>query len=312
MKINSVIFSILCGLLLPLSGQEATTKNSPPKVTKEHSKPLINYTRKLVRYEKGDQVVDLLGMVHVYDQRLYDEANAILKANTYDAILYEGVKGEHKNIKPLKLGKLYQWLTKASGLALQKLPSTAQRKDSRFIHADIDLSQLSDEQAEQLKKDLNQMRVLEGELEFRKLHGELRKGIKDLQKLMELTDDEIGLFLKVLILRMTGEQMEHMISGGNQRKMVLNYRNTVCFNCLKQQLAKKEVKKVAIIYGSAHMPGLSKHIESLGFKRVKVQQLYELKIPELKSPKLKMLAELMTQMLKNKNKDEKQKKRSEG
>ncbi|MCB1089854.1 MAG: hypothetical protein KDM63_22635, partial [Verrucomicrobiae bacterium] len=98
----------------------------------------------VVRYLKGDRIVDLVGAVHLADPGYFDALNVQLEQ--YDAVLYEMVGGEFQTRDQREADPEIANLQVAHGLINKVLGMEYQTEGIdydrlNFIHADIDWDQ---------------------------------------------------------------------------------------------------------------------------------------------------------------------------
>jgi hypothetical protein len=226
--------------------------------------------------------VHLIAAIHIGEKSYYDQLNQDFRQE--DAVLYEMVmpKGfqppapadsddPNDTTRPESEVSKFQRLLKDTlqlDFQLDDIDYTA----PNFIHADLD------------SETFERMQAQRGEsfesLMFEQLVTAIQQPVKpgddpDAQSVSDLvhvlTRPDMERQIKVVIARQLG-QMDSAAMGldGPQGSVILTERNKAALVALADTLADGK-KNVAIFFGAAHMPDLSKHLEAQGFQPESIQ-----------------------------------------
>lgn len=242
----------------------------------------------IVRYERGDQQVDLIGAVHVGEGMYYTMLNN--QFTKYDALLYELVAEKGQRPEVGEAGQGGNSLRNVQGLMTQVLGlkhqlGSVDYTPENFIHADMspaDLKAKMDERGDSPM--VLAMEAFVNALRQQNLRMQnVEAGDQGFQRPKEIVTDQ-ELFMGLLQAFLTGEgspvlkrymalQMEDMESqvdmfSGGLGKLILDDRNAACFEVLEDQLD-NGVKRIGIFYGAAHLPDMEERLLELGFKKTK-------------------------------------------
>lgn len=273
----------LCLSLLP-AGAEAPT--FVRLVKDAEGKPSALQTA-IIRYaSKSGVTVDLVGVVHIGDQAYYQALNRQLKA--YDAVLFEAVVDEGQSVAGRRdmaraVGLDYQpryeirsdpshpltavqmKLANMLGLAFQ--PEVVDYSGDQFVHADMT--------TQEFEKAMQKRGESATTLFLRLLKKSLRRSneldeseLEDLNPLALLTREPTETERQALrrVLAAGIGDVEGM-AAELQGTALIAARNQRCIKVLGQQL-KKGKKRVAILYGAAHMPDFDHQlVKQLKLKR---------------------------------------------
>ena len=214
--------------------------------------------------------VDLIGVVHIADDTYYQELNK--RFDAYDAVLFELV-GNPEGLTegaPLSGGGAVSSIQQAAGqyLNLTFQLGAIDYSKKNMVHADA-----TAEQFETMQKERGETTMT---LFARAMQAQLNGQI-DPAAMSEL--DTFGL-IRILMSRdsaaafkkalaKTFDQMESMTAAmeGKEGSVILSGRNAVVMNKIKEVLAQKKQRRIAVFYGGAHMPG----IESSLIKEMKAK-----------------------------------------
>jgi hypothetical protein len=213
--------------------------------------------------------IDLIAVVHVGEQAYYRRLNR--EFEKYDVVLYELVApegtrptrgGERQSDNPLAMLQQMMKLV----LRLEHQLEVVDYGKTNFIHADLSLDGLRKAMKDRGEDEMTVVLKVFAEL---------------MQKMRESADKpapqapDINLLELLLnpskLKRMFAEQLVE--AGGDAgfartfNQLVVIDRNKACLEVLKQQLAAGK-KKIAILYGAAHMPDFDKRLkDEVGVKR---------------------------------------------
>ena len=218
--------------------------------------------------------VRLVAAVHIGEESYFDALNKNFR--DADAVLYEMVKP--KDAPPPVRGappsdhaisQLQQFLKNRLNLAFQldvidyRLPN--------FIHADMDAETFVAMQ--ERRGESFASIILASMLDAL---ANPSAGLNDpdqpqtVFELLARPDGERQ--FKLLIARQLGDiEANAMGLRGLNGTVILTERNKTVITALKDALADKKKRKIAIFYGAAHMPDLSKQIETMGFKPIETK-----------------------------------------
>lgn len=230
-------------------------------------------------HPKGGPRIDLVGAVHIADRGYYREIQQVLEdAGT---VLFEGVMpkgmtnaefdrgppaGKPKSAVRQLQEKMARWL----GLAFQLEGVTYRRP--HFVHADVTTDALDGEDEETKEKVTESSRS--GIFAQARFMNGLLKLAGPLFDLLLGKGDTAGPLRKGLKQNMA-EMLGTMDMEERMRRMdpervawILDHRNAVAIERLKEQLEKQAKGPIAIFYGAGHMPGLEKALlDELGYRR---------------------------------------------
>ncbi|MDP9175321.1 MAG: TraB/GumN family protein [Planctomycetota bacterium] len=239
-----------------------------------------------VAFSNRDGVaVHLIGAIHMGEKAYYSELNKDFQY--YDAVLYELVKPRDaappQPGEPVKsssgIGQLQHFLKTALDLDFQL--DDVDYSAPNFVHADMD--------AETFRK----MQEARGETFEQLFLQQLIKAFTDPPKGAEISDAES---LRDLVVVLTHPDMERQIKvviarqlgdmdasamglDGPNGSVLVTERNKAALKVLSDTIASGK-KKIAIFYGAAHMPDMSKRLKEMGFEPVTTHwnQAWDLKI----------------------------------
>ncbi len=230
-----------------------------------------------VAYRNADGVtVHLVAAVHIGEGEYFEGLNQNFKLR--DAVLYEMVKGKDQplpqpgvdNPAHSTIGQ-FQHLMKDS-LNLEFQLDRIDYTQPNFIHADMDaetFTRMQDERGESmmmlmLKQMFQQMSKPTPEASDKDQDSEQQ--LEDLVRIFTRPDSErrMKTMLARQMVEMEGEGGPFDAMNGT---VILTERNKAAIKTLEKTL-KDGKKDIAIFYGAAHMPDLSKRLADMGFKPV--------------------------------------------
>lgn len=271
-------------LLQPAAAEPAPP--APPAATEkaEAKKDLPDYIRyaeddKSARLEIASKsftlpdgvTVDLIGVVHIADASYYELLNKRFEA--YDAVLFELVGDPGDLQAGAKKPKAAKKDKPGTGAIHFLQTSMGKYLDLHFQLGSIDYTRPNMVHADTTWEEFQAMQKARGEsmmsLMMRAMRAQLSGELDDLP-VQEL--DTIGL-LRILMSRDSAaefkkvlakmfDQAESMtaILEGDKGSAILSDRNAVVVKKLKEILAGKKNRKLAIFYGAAHMPGIDQSL----------------------------------------------------
>jgi hypothetical protein len=227
----------------------------------------------VVRYIKGDRIVDLVGAVHLADPGYFDALNTQLEQ--YDAVLYEMVGGEFQTRDLSQADPEIAQVQMAHGLLNKVLGMEYQTEGIdydrlNFIHADIDWTQYGE-----LMASRNQSLATLFERAMAVAQGGDAPAL--------LTDEEAtnSMFNKLISGLTTGNtadlkramapflgEAETFITKieGDDGTVLVTERNKVVMSILNRTLD-SGMSNVAIFYGAGHLPDLEKRLIESGYRK---------------------------------------------
>jgi hypothetical protein len=213
------------------------------------------------------KTVDLIGVVHLADDAYFQELNK--RFDAYDSVLFELV-GDPKRLTeaaPLTEG---QRKLQSGGGALSAIQQAAGKYlDLTFQLGAIDYSKKNMVHADTTAEEFETMQKERGETTLSlfaramqvQLSGQIAPAaMSELNTFglirILMSPDSAAEFKKALAK--TFDQMESMTSlmEGKDGSVILSGRNDVVVNKIKEVLAYKKQRRIAVFYGGAHMPGI--------------------------------------------------------
>lgn len=286
MRINGLRFLILALVLVPAALAAAAT--SP--ATHPATAPLAKATDFLRFVEQGaggarletadvayrnsaGVTVHLVSAVHIGERDYFEGLNQSFRLR--DAVLYEMVKpkdapapvaGERSDST---VSQIQQMLKQQLNLSFQLDVIDYTRPN--FVHADLDaetFQKLQDERGESMpmlmvRQMLQQLMQPPGAGQNDQAMG---PQLEDLIRAFTRPDGERQ--VKLLLARNLAQMEEGgMGLDAMEGTVILTERNRAAMKTLEQTL-KDGKRDIAVFYGAAHMPDLSKRLEELGFAQI--------------------------------------------
>ena len=231
-----------------------------------------------VAYRNADGVtVHLVAAVHVGEREYFEGLNQSFKLR--DAVLYELVKPRDV-AAPVKgerlpsnspVSQLQRLMKDTLGLEFQL--DVVDYAAPNFVHADLDaetFQKMQDERGESFTQMFLQafMKAMTQPPQDNGAAGgdDMDKQLEDLVKMF--TRPDIERQIRVRLARNLVDLENNPFGPGSMDGTVLvTERNKAAINVLKKSIADGK-KDLAIFYGAAHMPDLSKRLADMGFKPV--------------------------------------------
>jgi hypothetical protein len=214
------------------------------------------------------QLVDLIGVVHIADEAYFQQLNQ--RFDSYDAVLFELV-GDPRHLTrtdPRVLRQLAE--TEYTGLL-----STLQRTAGRHLNlvfqlGAIDYRKQNMVHADTTAEEFTRMQQERGEtlltLFIRAMNAQLSGGPHSAVAMTEfntfslirilLSPDSATEFKKSLARVFDQTESMTAVMERNGGSAILSGRNDVAVAKLQQVLADRKRRRVAVFYGSGHMPGI--------------------------------------------------------
>jgi hypothetical protein len=217
--------------------------------------------------------VDLIGVVHIADDVYYQELNR--RFDAYDSVLFELV-GDPRAVtevapltveqrKPQSGGSSMSTIQQAAGeyLDLTFQLGAIDYTKKNMIHADTTAEQFATMQRARGESMVTLfVRAMQAQL-----NGEVNTAaMRELDTLalirILMSPDSTAEFKKALAKSF--DQMESMTAAmeGNSGSVILSGRNAVVMSKIKEVLALKKQRHIAVFYGGAHMPGIEASLVS--------------------------------------------------
>lgn len=213
------------------------------------------------------QTVDLVGVVHIADIGYYENLNQ--RFTGYDSVLFELVGDpsaltqmaplteEQRKIQTAGGGISSVQLSAARYLNLAFQLGAIDYRGKNMVHADASAEEFSKMQQERGES----MLTLFARAMQVQLNGEMsRSSMNELNTFalirILMSADSAAEFKKVLAKMF--DQMESVTAAleGKNGSVILSGRNEVATNKLKEVLANRKQRRVAVCYGAAHLPGI--------------------------------------------------------
>jgi hypothetical protein len=211
------------------------------------------------------QKVDLIGVVHIADEAYYQLLND--RFDAYDSVLFELV-GDPSRLAGAtapapeaasggSVSLIQQSAGKHLGLAFQLEAIDYSRKN--MVHADTTAEEFAKLQYERGENMLTLFgRAMKAQL-VRDLQPSTRSSFDTFALLRILMSPDSALAFKKELARSL-DQMEAStaLMEGKDGSVILGERNAVAMNRLKEVIANRRQRHVAVFFGGAHMPGIER------------------------------------------------------
>jgi hypothetical protein len=213
------------------------------------------------------QTVDLIGVVHIADIAYYETLNQRFTA--YDSVLFELVgdpsaltrmaplTDEERKSQTAGGGVSTVQLSAAKYLNLAFQLGAIDYRGKNMVHADASAEEFAQMQQQRGES----MLTLFARAMQVQMNGEMnRTSMNELNTFalirILMSADSAAEFKKVLAKMF--DQMESVtaVLEGKNGSVILSGRNEVATNKLKEVLASRKQRRVAVFYGAAHLPGI--------------------------------------------------------
>jgi hypothetical protein len=225
----------------------------------------------IATYEKDGVKVHLVSAVHVGEKKYYDDLAATFK--TYDALLYEMVKPKDAPVpgrgeRSDSMVSTFQRMLKEF-LELDFQLDAIDYNAKNFVHADLDAETFAKMQEERGESIFTLM--------LRQMLDEMSRPqaaappITMPELMLALMSPDSSRHFK-LILAKQFQDLDAKMAGfeGPNGSVLVGERNNAAVRVMKEQIGKGQ-KNIGIFYGAAHMIGISKQLEEMGFKHTKTE-----------------------------------------
>jgi hypothetical protein len=218
------------------------------------------------RMPSGQQV-DLIGVVHIADDAYYQELNR--RFDKYDSVLFELV-GNPGHVTETPPQQLRQQSAQQYTGAISTLQQVAGKHlNLTFQLGAIDYTKKNMVHADTTAAQFAQMQQERGENLFtlfvRAMNAQFSSGphnaaMNELNMFalirILMSPDSAAEFKKALARMFDQSESLTAIMEGNGGSVVVSGRNDVAMKKLQDVLANRKQRRIAVFYGSAHMPGL--------------------------------------------------------
>ncbi|WP_223787223.1 hypothetical protein [Marinicella meishanensis] len=267
LKHNAVIWFSSCLLMALLPAAQAyQTPDQTPEFIQFVDEPGNKALQvSIVRYQPrtgGEQTVDLVGAVHVGDQRYYQELNDLFKQ--YDVVLYELVAPEGTVIPKGgvattgTLSKIQVGLKDLLGLSYQmeEVDYTSQH----FVHADFTPEEFQKSMDDKGESIFSMMFNMWRASLSQQLSGQ--STASDLELLMALVSSDRQNALKTVMAKELANSTDLMQAlEGSEGSTIVAERNKKALQVLQREMA-KNAQSFAIFYGAAHLSDFHQRLVS--------------------------------------------------
>jgi hypothetical protein len=205
------------------------------------------------------QKVDLVGTVHIADPGYYQQLNERFKA--YDAVLFELV-GDPRALTQARvqsdgggISSIQQSVARYLKLSFQL--GAIDYSPKNMIHADATLAEFAQMQQERGE---NMLTLFVRAMNAQMSSGASQAAMRELDTFglirILMSPDSAAEFKKALAK--VFDQSEAMTASmeGQDGSVVLSGRNAVAHAKLVAVLANRKMRRIAVFYGGAHMPGM--------------------------------------------------------
>jgi hypothetical protein len=243
------------------------------------------------------QTVDLVGAVHIADAPYYQELNR--RFTTYDAVLFELV-GDPRHLTRAPPADLDPQSSDSSGGTVSFIQQAASKYlKLTFQLSAIDYSGKNMVHADMSYEEFERLQAARGEnmatLFMRAMQAQANGSMNDVAM------DELNTFALIRILMSPDAATEFkkalakvfdqtesltLAMEGQSGSTILSGRNEVAVKKMKEVLADKRRRRIAVFYGGAHMPG----IEAVLTKDLGARSAGEEWLPAWTMPKAKPAA----------------------
>lgn len=232
----------------------------------------------VVRFQRGETIVDLIAAVHLADKEYFDQLNLILR--TYNVVLYEMIGGRFPAKAPQNPKGELSGVRSVQAMATQLLDLKFQLDSinyrmPNFVHADVTMAQykkLSQEKNQNMTTLLSRVMKIAESGNIAGIPADEAAAGDFLTDLLTALSSGNSTELKRLLAPILSEA-ESMIAliEGEDGTVLISERNKVVIAKLKETLVKRSGRKgkIAIFYGAGHMPDLENRMIAEGFEKKK-------------------------------------------
>jgi hypothetical protein len=212
------------------------------------------------------QSVDLIGVVHIADDSYYQVLNQ--RFDAYDSVLFELIgdpasltKAAPEGSRTGSVSVVQQSAGKHLGLTFQLDAIDYAKKN--MVHADTTMEEFARMQHERGENFLTLFgRAMQAQLSG----GVNRKAMREFDTFglirILMSEDSAAAFKKSLAKVFDDMESMTAIMEGQDGSVVLSGRNGVVIAKIKEVLARRKQRRIAVFYGGAHMPGIESALVS--------------------------------------------------
>lgn len=275
-----LLFLSILGFSAPIFGQD----DAPPKAAVEE---YIRYVSDgdgdrlqtaVQRFQRGDQHVDLVAVVHLADKRYFEALNRYLQS--YDVVLYELVGGRFPSESvtsgaddsPEEMGSIRSLQQMAKSiLGLEFQLDEIDYGAPNFVHADVDWDQY---QELMVAKNQTFATLMTRAMSLAQSGDAESFGMDEeaLGKMMTqmftaiTTGDSTELKRGLAPLLAEAEGFINQLEG-EDGTVIVTERNKLVMQKLNETMSNRSRGKYAIFYGAGHMPDLERRLLANGFHK---------------------------------------------
>jgi hypothetical protein len=211
--------------------------------------------------------IDLIGVVHIADDAYYQELNR--RFDAYDTVLFELVGDPKRLTESAPLTDEQRELQPRGGAVSSIQQAAGQYLNLTFQLGAIDYTRKNMVHADATAEEFETMQKERGETTITlfaramqaQLNGQMNSAaMSELDTFglirILMSRDSAAEFKKVLAKSL--DQMESLTAAieGKDGTVIVSGRNNVVVNKIKEVLAFKKQRRIAVFYGAAHMPGI--------------------------------------------------------
>lgn len=235
----------------------------------------------IVSYEKGEKTVDLVAVVHIGDERYYQQQNKLFKQ--YDSLCYELVAP--KGTKVNKKEKSTFTVILNNLLRLEHQLDIIDYHAKNFVHADMSI--------DEIKKVLEERGETQVTILLKVVADLIQQ--QNLAKGKELEVDLLQVLNPNYLKRILAEQLAGKASLGQTLDTILiKDRNKAAFAIILEELKTKN--RIGVYYGAAHMEDFEDRLITDGFKKKEVKWLVAWNLMPTEE---EMIFELLKKLMEN-------------
>ncbi len=235
----------------------------------------------VVRFEKGGNLVDLVGVVHLGDAAYYENLNELLKG--YDAVLYEMVGGASPGTRTVaapeaaseaapEMAALRRLQELArSFLSLEFQADRIDYSARNFVHADVawgEFSALMQARNQSFSTLFTRALSLAEEGNVAGLPNDEEAMAAMMRRVFTAVMSGDGNELKRGIAPLISESESFITQlEGDDGTVLVSERNRVVMEVLAEESGVRGGGKFAVFYGAGHMPDLERRLLAEGFTK---------------------------------------------
>lgn len=277
---------------------------APEFIRVEETETATHLQTAVVRFTKGDASVELVGAVHIADQKYYEALNKRFEG--YEALLFEGIGGDKPAAAPAAAAEVEEAPAEepaepepevaeeevpAEEVAAEEVPApkkAAKKKEkldglhgayesgAKWLGLAYQMKVIDYRKANFVHADLtmDEFTALQKERGETLLGFVLRSGLKKTDKPVKEPSS-----LKLLVSLVRGDkdglkrELVHTLGAGDDQvaalagdNVIIGDRNAKCLEVLDREVLAGK-KKLGIFYGAAHFPDMEKRLVAGGWKK---------------------------------------------